>query len=91
MSGNDGRIRGQLEIGNGKGVASVSEIRAHPGVDAVRSLDGWELHDDELVSLGNKVKAVLQDGKAILLVMPSGRHVDGPQWRTCNKEILKSY
>jgi len=66
-----------------------SAISATPR--AVRSLDGWELADDELVSLGQKVKAVLQDGKAILLVMPSGRHVDGPQWRTCNKEILKSY
>jgi len=91
MSGNDGRIRGKLEIGNGKGAASVGEIRAHPGVDAVRSLDGWELGDEELVLLGEKVKAVLQDGKAILLVMPSGRHVDGPQWRTCTKDILKAY
>ena len=91
MSGNDGRIRGQLAIGNGKGVASVGEIRAHPGVDAVRSQDGWELGDDELVLLGEKVKAVLQDGKAILLVMPSGRHVDGAPWRTCTREVLKSY
>jgi len=90
MSGNDGRVRGQLEIDNVNGVASVRDILAHPSVNSVMTLDGKALHQDEAVLLsGWKVKAVLQGGGPVLLVMPSG--CDDAPWQTCTREILKAY
>jgi hypothetical protein len=90
MSGNDGRVRGHLEIENVNGVATVRDIRAHPGVGSVLTLEGQALHDEEAVLLsGWKVKAVLQGGGPVLLVVPSDCG-DAP-WQTCSREILKAY
>ncbi len=90
LSGADGRVRGGLLIvGTKDGTASAGQIRAHPQVDAVMSLEGRVLQDEERIALGEKVKAVMLDGKSVVLVMPS--ESDGARWRTCPKEILKSY
>ncbi len=90
LSGNDGRLRGHLEIENVNGVATVRDICAHPSVGSVLTLDGAVLRDEEAVLLsGWKVKAVLQGGGPVLLVMPS--ESEDARWRTCPREILKAY
>jgi hypothetical protein len=90
LSGNDGRVRGHLQIDSVNGVARVRDICTHPDVGSVQTLQGEALHDDEAVLLsGWKVKAVLQGGGPVLLVVPT--ESEGPRWRTCSKEILKAY
>jgi len=90
LSGNDGRLRGKLEIDNVNGVARVRDIRAHPCVGSVLTLDGEVLRDDEAVLLsGWKVKAVLQGGRPVLLVTSS--ESPGVPWQTCSREILRAY
>jgi hypothetical protein len=91
MGGNDGRVRGHLELeGDGNGAARVGQIRARSHVRSVRSLDGVVLPDDELVLLRGKQKAVLLDGMPVLLVMPAPRASAGAPWQTCGKDVLKA-
>jgi len=90
LGGNDGRLRGKLEIENVNGVASVRDICAHPYVGSVLTLEGEVLRDEEAVLLtGWKVKAVLKGGRPVLLVT-STDSAEAP-WQTCSREILKAY
>jgi len=89
LSGRDGRVRGGLQISGASGRASAGQIRAHPHVDEVMTLEGQVLADDEQVLLGEKVKAVMQDGKCVVLVTASESN-EAP-WKTCPKELLKRY
>lgn len=92
MSGDDGRVRGGLEIAAADGIATVGEILARTYVDEVRTLDRAPLRAGDPVRLvGEKIKAVLQDGKAVLLVIPLEGEPEGVRWQTCPKELLRSY
>ena len=91
LSGSDGRLKGHLRIDAVDGVATVGGILSHAGVDTVRSLCGDVPGDEELVSLGEKVKNVLLDGKSVLLVAPSDDPAAGTPWQTCAKHHLRKY
>lgn len=91
LSGNDGRLKGCLPVAVRNGRISVAELRAQGDVDEVRSIDDSELTGDELVRLGDKVKTVLLEGKAVLLIEPLAASVDGVAWQTCSKQRLKCY
>ncbi|MRR06931.1 MAG: hypothetical protein EG828_08290 [Deltaproteobacteria bacterium] len=91
LGGNDGRMRGSLEIPNSQGVASVREILSHPQVDAVRTLQGVSLNGDMLVRFVDKVKTVLLGGKLVLLVAADGVGDSGISWKTCTRQQLKAY
>jgi hypothetical protein len=91
LGGNDGRLRGQLEVGaSGAGVVTVRDLRAHPHVAAVQTLAGEVLGDEERVLLAPwKVKAVLRAGRGVLLVTASasGR----APWETCCREVVRTF
>jgi hypothetical protein len=92
LSGNDGRVRGHLEIGNVgvNGVATVRDLRAHPDVGSVQTMDGEVLRDHEAVLLSDwKVKAVMQGGRGVLLVTASSSHE--ARWQTCSRAVLKAF
>ena len=91
IGGNDGRMRGGLKLGAEKGVVKVSEICAHPQVDAVKSADGKVLGDEERVMLGEKIKTVLLEGMSVLLVVPGEGGTETAPWRTCPRQLLKKY
>ncbi len=91
LSGNDGRLKGCLPVAARNGCVSVAELRAHDDVDEVRSIDGIELSGDEQVRLGDKVKTVLLEGKAVLLIEPLAGAADGVAWQTCSKQRLKRF
>jgi hypothetical protein len=91
LSGNDGRFRGRLKIGNINDVVAVSDIKSQTGVHIVKSLNGYRLEDHDSVRLGEKVKAVLMGGKTVLLVYPYGSDHGCPRWQTCSKEQLKKF
>jgi hypothetical protein len=91
LSGNDGRLKGRLNIADVDGWAAVSDICSHNDVDEVRSLNGPPLKDTERVKLGEKVKTVLLEGKSVLLVVPADGAVAGTAWQTCSRQQLKNY
>ncbi len=92
VGGDDGRVRGGLEIPTVNGVASVRDLLANPYVDSVRAVDGTALRDDEPVRLvGEKIKAVLLGGRTVLLVTRCDAQGDGVRWQNCPKDLLKGY
>lgn len=92
MSGNDGRFRGHLRIAENGDRLRAAELMQKTGVDVVKSLEGAVLEGDEAVYIGEKVKTVLQDGKATLLVFEESKDDSGETlWRTCTKQQLKRF
>ena len=91
LSGNDGRLRGQLNFAVPGSVISVADLGNHDDVDAVRALDGGSVPNRDMVRLGEKAKTVLLDGKAVLLVVPVDGAADGARWQTCSRQQLKKH
>jgi hypothetical protein len=91
LSGNDGRLKGHLNIAFAGGVVSVAALRAHDDIDEVRALDGESVADQDMVRPGEKVKTVLLDGKAILLVVPADGAAGEARWQTCSRQQLKKH
>ena len=92
LSGNDGRFKGKLKIKSETDIVSVAHILSQTTVDIVKSIDGTVLTDEELVRLGDTVKAVLLEGMCVLPVFATGyKDPDGVNWQTCTKQQLKSY
>ncbi len=93
LSGNDGRFRGKFSIALPGQAVTVADIYAQTYITKVRNkADGRFLSPNELVEVGEVVKAVLIDREPVLLVNPlpiPGNQ--GAVWRTCSKEELKAY
>jgi hypothetical protein len=45
----------------------------------------------DIVHLGDKVKTVLLDGKAVLLVVPVEGNGNRTAWQTCSRQQLKHH
>jgi hypothetical protein len=88
LTGNDGRFKGKLRIPSQNGTATVTEIRDF-GIDLVKSLDGMLLKENENVHVGEWVKLVLLEGKAVLLVVPGNG--TGAAWKAADKKVFKAY
>lgn len=92
LSGNDGRIKGHLKIESANGIVTPDEIKRQTHVEAVQSIDGCLLTENEKIRLGDKVKAVLIEGKSTLLVNKINNDEKNPvQWETCSKQQLRAY
>lgn len=91
LSGNDGRIRGKLQLENENNIAEVVRVCSRPEVDSVQSLAGQLLGAGERILLGAKVKTVFLDYKPVLLVTPLETFSEVTCWRTCTKEELRNY
>lgn len=91
LGGNDGRLKGQLNIGEPGSVLTIAALRSHDGIDEVRALDGGDVADGDMVLLGEKMKTVLLEGRAVLLVVQSDGSADGIRWKTCSRHQLKKH
>jgi len=91
MTGNDGRFKGKFYVDTATGIVDVAELKRQTGVDVVKSIKGPVLHEAEKVQLGDKVKAVLLDGKSTLLVSPNTMDAGRAPWQTCTRQQLKAY
>jgi hypothetical protein len=91
LSGSDGRMRGDLRIGDESGMTTVGELLAHPWVDEVRSTCGAIPQNSDQVRLGDKVKTVMLDGSSVLLVAPQNSTACAPPWSSCSKHQLRKY
>lgn len=91
LGGNDGRLKGSLDLGSRDQAFSVASLRTSDHVDCVRTKGGITLADDEKVLLVDKVKTVLLAGEAVLLVTQAAEPHDGARWQTCSRKELKAY
>ena len=91
LGGNDGRLKGRLNLGPEGESVPAGELRAHPFVDDLRSTEGIAPDDGDLVRIGEKVKTVLLGGKSVLLLEPEEGLGAGARWRTCSRQRLKNY
>ena len=91
MTGNDGRFKGHFKIKPVGTIISVEEIKKYTHVEIVRSLDGKVLNDDEMITLGEKVKAVLLKNLSTMLVYENGKGNGTAKWITCTREMLRPY
>jgi len=90
LSGNDGRIKGWMDIPTSDGVAKVADIVARFNLGGVRSMDGALLAADDLIAVGEKPKAVFLGGKPFLMVSPLQQE-GGVRWQTSSRRDLKQY
>ncbi|ABZ74736.1 conserved hypothetical protein [Shewanella halifaxensis HAW-EB4] len=91
LSGQDGRVKGQLKLGqtsdgSGEVQMSVAEVLAATGLQAVISVDGEKLAGDQVLTLKGKIKAVLTQYQFALLVCG-----DSGRWLNATKQELKPY
>lgn len=92
MSGNDGRFKGKIKFETENGIASVSNILSNTFIERVKDINGSYLGENELIVLGDALKAVLLDGKATLLVISAADKEAGtPVWQLCSKQRLKAF
>ncbi len=96
LSGRDGRVKGQLDVGLTNStkelMLSVHQIKKLTGLDAVIELNGFLLNDEESVLVSGKIKAVLQNNQFALLVYQHRDELTGePSWRNALKQQLKNY
>ena len=92
LSGNDGRLKGHFIVGDVNDTLSARDLLKKTGADIVRTEEGYTLHEDDVVRIGKKVKAVYLDHRAVVLVFPvrdNGNRCT--LWETCAKEQLKKY
>jgi len=90
MSGNDGRIKGWLDIPTCEGVARVADIVDQYQLGGVRSMAGDLLTEGDLVVVGEKPKAVYLAGKPYLMVSPL-KDAGPARWKTSCRRELKKY
>jgi len=86
VSGNDGRflwLPGLRELNDS--VYTVEQLQGLAHIDAVSTVEGIMLSLEQHVNVGNWVRPILRDGKAILLVKENK-----DEWRILDKENIKS-
>ncbi|MGS0828280.1 DNA-binding protein [Shewanella sp. 0m-8] len=91
LSGQDGRVKGQLKLGQAADESdevqmSVAEVLALTGLQAVISVDGEKLADDQQLFLKGKIKAVFTQYQFALLVS-----AETGRWLNATKQQLKPY
>jgi len=91
LGGNDGRMRGSLQISAVDGVVRVKDLLEHPEVDAVRNMEGVSVDPEDRVRLVDKVKTVLLGGRLVLLVTADNDAAGAVRWRSCTRQQLKKY
>jgi hypothetical protein len=89
LTGNDGRFKGKPRIPSQNGIATVKDIR-DSGVDIVKTLEGGVLDDSETVHVGDRVKLVLLEQKAVLIVVPADA-ASRSAWKAAEKRIFQDY
>ncbi len=92
LGGNDGRLKGWLDIRTRDGRATVGEILSQVPLQGVRTMDGAILGPEQMVAVDDKPKAVLIDGGTYLMVSPEREAcAEGVRWRTTPRHQLKKF
>ena len=90
LEGNDGRYKGQLDIGVNQDNMRCGDILSHPHIDAVMTEDGQEIPGNTEVFIVERIKTVHLGHRAVMLVKKQ-RTPDGDVYVNLCKSELKRY
>lgn len=91
-SGRDGRIAWRPGLRETRGIVTAAHLLSHSGIDAI-----YEVHSGEPVGASDRIsvnpwpRGVMIDGRAVLLVEPTGNPNEQCQWQLAPKDILRQY
>ncbi|RRR39755.1 hypothetical protein EHH44_21585 [Mycolicibacter terrae] len=92
LSGDDGLFITLPGLGDLPLEATVEELLASVPIDDARDASNRRPAPGELIDLGDWVRPVLLDGRAVLLLDPPRRHPDGRRsWRTAPRAVVKKH
>ncbi|WP_125079883.1 hypothetical protein [Mycobacterium sp. P7213] len=92
LSGNDGLFITLPGLGNLPMEATVDELLASVPIDDARDGSGNRPASGELIELGDWVRPVLLEGRAVLLLDPPLQCSDGRRrWRTAPRSVVKKH
>jgi hypothetical protein len=91
LSGNDGRYRGWTSFETPNDLIRVGDLCSRGGVDAVQTVDGDDLPDNEVIRLVNRVKYVLLNGRCVVLVERNPEPSVPATWKVVPKQSLGAY
>lgn len=88
LSGNDGELKGKMKEFEKGSIYTVAQLTASGRIHAVCDPDKRRLSHEERVLVAWKVKPMLMEHKAVLLVRPSG---ETGLWSTMEKAEMRRY
>jgi hypothetical protein len=92
LSGNDGLFLFMPGIREISGDMTIDELLDLVPIDQARDHELREPAAGELIELGDWVRPVLLDGRAVLLLEPPVADQDGRRrWRTVSRSVVKNY
>jgi hypothetical protein len=91
-SGRDGRIAWRPGLRETRGIVTAAHLLSHSGIDAIRQVHSGEPVDaSDRISVNPWPRSVMIDGRAVLLVEPTGKPNDQYQWQLAPKNILLGF
>lgn len=89
--GNDGRMRGSLKGPQPGEFWLVRDLLEQADVEAVRSVAGDAIDENESVLIGDKPKTVMREGASVLLLSARRIGASEARWETLPKKLLREY
>lgn len=92
LGGNDGRIRGKVEITTEDGYITAGELLKLTDVEIIEGLNGEKINPDEKIKLGEKIKAVfLYNSRVLLVYKKYDEDLKEEVWHTIIREHYVKY
>ena len=88
---NDGRFNWRPGMREAEPFISVEKLLRTTGIDAVRSVSGRSVSAHDVIVVRPWPRAILAEGRAVLLVEETGEDDGSCNWRLARKDIIKRY
>ncbi len=89
LGGNNGRFKGWLDVQENDRIISVERLLSDYDIDEVRDVCGEKLYPDDSISLEERIKTVLLDGRCVLPVKKNT--ADSSGWVNLSKDEIRKY
>ena len=88
---NDGRFNWRRGTREAEPLISVEKLLRTTGIDAVESVSGRTVNAHDVIDVRPWPRAILAEGRAVLLVEEAGEENENCTWRLARKDIIKRY
>ena len=88
---NDGRFNWRRGTREAEPLITVEKLLRTTGIDAVRSVSGRIVHAHDVIDVRPWPRAIIAEGRAVLLVEEAGEENGNCDWRLARKDIIKRY
>jgi hypothetical protein len=88
---NDGRFNWRRGMREAEPLITVAKLLRTTGIDAVESVSGRAVNADDIIDVRPWPRAILAEGRAVLLVEEAGEEDENCHWRLARKDIIKRY